>query len=162
MFHRVFFGPDPAAVASWLRSAGCGFAFKERFGEVRDMHFRAFFCTFRFLKPGELVSRFSPVFPGRPRFSLGAGLGPVRSGLPLAGCGFAIRHGPSLGVRPCFVHRFSPGFTGFHRFSIGPDPAAVAPGLRSAGCGFAFKERFGGVRDMHFRPFFCTFRQLVG
>ena len=91
VFHRVFFGPDPAAVASWLRSAGCGFAFKERFGEVRDMHFRAFFCTFRLLKPGELVSRFSPVFPGRPRFSLGAGPGAVRKGLVEAGCDSANR-----------------------------------------------------------------------
>ena len=70
--------------------------------------------------------------------------------------------GPSLGVRPCFVHRVSPRFTVFHRVFFGPDPAAVASGLRSAGCGFAFKERFGGVRDMHFRPLFCTFRPLVG
>ena len=131
------------------------------FGTPPVHAFSSIFLHFSPIGGVELVSRFSPVFPGRPRFSLGAGLGPVRSGLPLAGCGFAIRHGPSLGVRPCFVHRFSPGFTGFHRFSIGPDPAAVAPGLRSAGCGFAFKERFGGVRDMHFRPFFCTFRELV-
>ena len=83
VFRRVFFGPDPAAVASGFRWASCGFALSSRslrcFGappvhafSSTFLHFCHGFGRLILYSGAPIVRRVSPGFAGPRRLSVGA------------------------------------------------------------------------------------------